>query len=78
MKKLSKKQVHSLLEFLDTLAVLDLNRPCSVIWELKPRTTLDMYWNITRDDPQSVYAVSIRNRHGAAQRFVLDVHEDDK
>jgi hypothetical protein len=77
LKKLTKKQVHSLLDFLDTLSSLDLTPGYSVIWILRSRTKLDMHWNLTRDDPRSKFGVSMRLHPGTRGEFVLDISEDD-
>jgi hypothetical protein len=78
LKRLSKRQLHSLLNFLDTLSTLNIAPGYSIIWEHRPRTVLDMYWNITREDPQSIYAVSVRDELGSLFKCVLDIREDDR
>ena len=76
LKNLTKKQVHTLLEFLDTLASLGLSPGYTIIWDLRPRTFLDIRWNITRDDPRSLYDVSIRAEFGSLHKLVIDIAED--
>jgi hypothetical protein len=77
LKNLTKKQVHSLLDFLDTLSSLNLTPGYSVIWVLRSRTHLDMHWNITREDARSRFGVTFREHLGSRGEIVLDISEDD-
>lgn len=76
LRNLSKKQVHTLLEFLDTLSSIGLSPGYTVIWDLRPRTKLDMHWNITRNDPRSRFDVHVREDLGSLDKIVIDIAED--
>lgn len=77
LKHLTKKQVHSLLNLLDVMSTLEIAPAYSIIWEYKQRTTLDLYWNITREDPSTEYAITIKDELGTLTRVYLNIRESD-
>lgn len=76
LKNLTKKQVHTLLDLLDTLSSIGISPGYTIIWDLRPRTVFDMYRAIGH--PNGLFDVSVREELGSLDKIVIDIAEEQQ
>lgn len=73
MHQISKKQLDSLLLFLDTLSTVDISPKCVITWN--HYSYYYPNWSFNIDTARVLYDVSVRNDLSNTGCYVLDIAE---